>query len=197
MKKKDNYLLYILLALVIVLIIIIWLITLGKVNFISTQTKKDEVDGLLERRKQLSHRHRKLQVLINAKTQLKTKLEKKFRHFYFIIRLVLIFLWLSYNVTIITLKWATDLGTVLNWNEAVLLILLGLNFLMFGNIVGVKETIDTAKSYMENKVYRKHLNIEAQILGHTSESQKLLEELSHIEEEIRLRSPVEQLINQV
>jgi hypothetical protein len=197
MKKKNNNFLYILLALVIVLVIIIWLITLGNINFISSQPNKNEVDGLMERRKRLAQRHRKLQVLIDAKTQLKAKLEKKFRRFYFIVRLVIFCLLLGFNIIIISLKWATELGTILNWNEAVLLILFGLNFLIYGNVVGIKESIDSAKSYIENKVYRKYLNIEVQIARHTSESDKLLDELTDIEEEIRLLSPVEHLISKV
>ena len=200
MSKKPNdkhLLLYIVIAFVIIIAIIALLVSFGKIDFLNETESTNNDNDLSERKLKLEHRHKKLKELIERKKELRIKLQNKFRWIYFWVRFGLLFICATYNFFIWKFELAKDLGTFLNYNEVVLLILFALNFLFFKNLIGLKEIIDYVKNIVENRVYKKYIKIEIQIDVHSNEAVFLETELQKIEDEIKLNSNVEKLLDKV
>ncbi len=186
-------------AFIVLLAIILLVVSLGKIDFLNaTESSNNSTDNdFSERKLKLKHRHKKLKELIERKSDLKVKLKNKFRWVYFWVRFGLLSIWASYNVLIWKLGLAKDLGTFLNYNEVVLLFLFALNFLFFRNLIGLKEVVDYVKNFVENRVYKKYLKIEIQIENHSTEAVYLEVEMQKIDDEIKMNSSVEKLVDKI
>lgn len=147
-------------AIIIVAVIVIYLLTFGNFNPENFQSRYDELKESLEKAK---NRNKKLQVLIEKKTQLKKKLAKRFKRIYFTVRVILVMLWFALLFACYTSGLITNLGDALNISESMLLVLVLLNFITFGTLTNLDKFLESIKTRVENRVYGKYLTIEEKL----------------------------------
>ena len=175
MSRNKSSIPTILIVIIVIIILLLFVASLGTIDPGSISKIPDEYKDTKEEAKR---RHKKLGELIEKQTALKIKLDKKFKRIYFFVRLGLVLLWFGILSIFYFFDQIKNVGDVLNFSQASILILLVLNFLTFGTITNLKNFIDIIKTETENWIYGKYITIEQRI-----EINK--KELSVLEEEIK------------
>lgn len=162
-EKEENILLIILL---VVLFVIIYIVTFGNVNIEKSIQFPEEFKDTKE---EAERKHKRLKLLINKQETLKKKLSKRFRIAYLAIRLLLVSIWgitlfLLYQFNVIN-----GLSDVLDWSEALLLVIITLNFLTFGNLTNLESFVHTIKTKVENWIFGKYICIDDKIENNKNE----------------------------
>jgi hypothetical protein len=176
-KEKDlehKYLILLVTVLVILFVLIIYVATLGRVS-------SSEINPLPEEFKDANEiarlRHARLQTLIEKREALKLKLQNRFRWIYFSVRSSLVAGWLGILHGLFANNLIDNLGDVLNYSEAGILLLLIAHFLTFGSISNLNSYIDLIKLKTENYVYGRYLNIDEKIVTNKIELAQIDNEL--------------------
>jgi hypothetical protein len=176
-KEKDlehKYLILLVTVLVILFVLIIYVATLGRVS-------SSEINPLPEEFKDANEiarlRHARLQTLIEKREALKLKLQNRFRWIYFSVRSSLVAGWLGILYGLFANNLIDNLGDVLNYSEAGILLLLIAHFLTFGSISNLNSYIDLIKLKTENYVYGRYLNIDEKIVTNKIELAQIDNEL--------------------
>lgn len=163
MNKKDNTIptwAIALIIVVVIVIIIIYVVSLGNVNAGKITRVPEEFKDSKEETKR---KHDRLKAHIEKQEGLKIKLDKKFIRIYFSIRLVFVLLWFALIIVLWSVGLVNNIGDALNYSEALILLLITLNFLTFGTITKLESFIDLIKTRTENWVFGKYLNLEDKI----------------------------------
>jgi uncharacterized membrane protein len=148
----------------VILCVVIFIATFGQCN-IAEEKSPDE--STAQRRERLTHRHNKLKQLVQRKMELKKRLDRVFRWSYFGVRIAFIVLWAFYNYILISIGLVkNDLGTILNLNEATLIGLIVIIYLLYGSVRCVTDFVAYSKKVIESWVYQRYLDIDAQIYVH-------------------------------
>ncbi|TYB71880.1 hypothetical protein ES676_12130 [Bizionia saleffrena] len=181
-QEKNNTFLIIL---VIVIVIIIYVGSFGQVDLTLEKVSKqnDEVKDNLNR---LQSRHKKLKDLIQKKEALNLKLNKKFKHIYFGVRLVLASIYLGYNALLYFVFNITNLGDILNWNQFALMVIALFSFIAFGTFTNVKDFIGNIKMRLESRTYNKYVDITEQLEAHKEEVTELTATITKTTEQIQI-----------
>jgi hypothetical protein len=176
-KEKDlehKYLILLVTVIVILFVLIIYVATLGRVS-------SSEINPLPEEFKDANEiarlRHARLQTLIEKREALKLKLQNRFRWIYFSVRSSLVAGWLGILHGLFANNLIDNLGDVLNYSEAGILLLLIAHFLTFGSISNLNSYIDLIKLKTENYVYGRYLNIDEKIVTNKIELAQIDNEL--------------------
>lgn len=159
--QEEDWWGWIVIGLFIVFAIVIYVGSLGTVDLVKTEEKKQSKSSL-----SLAHRHRKLKELIEKKEVLHKKLKRRFRRLYFIVRFMLGSIYISFNVFMYYQMGVTDLGTLLNYNELAILLIAVFSFIAFGSLNCVHDFINSIKQRNEVWVYGKYISIESDIENH-------------------------------
>lgn len=176
MSKRESNIPTIIIVIVIIVLLLLFITSLGKFNPSNIGKIPDEYKDSKEEAKR---KHKKLSELIAKQEALNIKLNKKFKQIYFFVRIGMVLLWFGLLSLFYFFGVINNLGDVLNYSEASILILLILNFITFGTITDLKNFIDIIKIKTENWVYGKYAGIENKI-----ETNK--EQLTLLEREIRV-----------
>ena len=157
MKERGNrspvVIISIIVAVLIAMGLTLYIISLGNISISEKNTKiPDEFKETLKRAKA---RHAKLKELVSKQAEVEKRLNKWFKRIYLGVRVFFIVLWvmgiyLGYNYGLIH-----DLEDMLNYSEAVLLVVFILNFLCFGNLTNLKNVIESIRFRVENWFFRK------------------------------------------
>ncbi len=137
-----------------------YIATLGNVN-ISNESKilqdfKDTKEAALKKHAELQAELEKLQAL-------KLKLDRNFKMVYLFVRIILVFGGATIIYLIGLYYGAKTIEDFLNFYEASIIILFGLNFIAFGTVANSKEFIKLVRTNIENFVWRKNLTLMNQI----------------------------------
>lgn len=173
--KKSSSIPVWLIVLIILVIIIIFVATLGSVN------PGDAVkfpEAFKDSKEEAKRKHKRLKEHIEKQEALKVKLNKKFKRTYFFVRLTMVIIWFVVLGVLYFFKLISNLGDALTYSEAMVLLLVIVNFLTFGSITNMNEFIDTLKIKTENWIYSKY-----KVLDKAIESNKM--ELEKLEDEIK------------
>ena len=141
-------------------IIIIYIVTLGNVNIGNGIKFPSEFKDSKE---EAERKHKRLKALVDKQEAIKRKLNKRFKLVYFFVRLVFIGLWAVLIILLSVFGVVTSLSDILDWSEALLLVLLVANFLTFGTLTNLENFIDILKNKIENWIYGKHVKIDEKI----------------------------------
>lgn len=145
---------------IIIFLIIIYLAVLGKIDIENFWKIPDEFKETKEKAK---IRHEKLRNIIEKQLVLKSKLEKRFKNIYFFVRFGFVVLWFTLLFIIYQFGYIKNIGDILDFTEASILVLLVINFLTFGTITKLEKFISIIKTRTENMVYGKYINIDEKI----------------------------------
>lgn len=157
-----------LIAVVIVIVIIVFLLSLGKINWSSTIDKSQG-----KSKEDIKRRHDKLKTLVDKQKALKEKLSKRFRWIYFFIRLLFVSIWGIGILLLIKWRIVKELEDFLNCSQAMLIGLIVLNFLTFGNLTNLTSFLNNIRRHVENRVWGKYINIDEKIATNEAEIDRL------------------------
>ena len=164
MNKKE----WIILGFILLAAIFLYLVSFGYIDI----SGNDEKESFSEKRRKALHRHGKLQQLISIREELKAKLDKKFKIYYFLARTGVVLLWLGANATVYFL-FNKGFNDLLTYNEIGLFAILIIIFLRFGNITNVQNIVNYFKTKIENRVYGKYVSLPEKIEEHKEEIKQI------------------------
>ena len=165
-KDKNTFLV----LLLIVLLIIIYIITFGKVNIGNNMSFPNEFKDTKE---EAERKHKRLKSLVDKQETLKRKLNKRFKIAYFFVRLVFVGLWIGIIFVLWLFHVISSLSDILDWSEAILIFVVTINFLTFGNLKNIENYIHIIKTKIENWIYGKYIAIEKKIETNKSEIKEI------------------------
>jgi hypothetical protein len=150
----------IVIAVIIIIIVLIYLGTFGQVDITDKDERKRQ---FVEKQKLAEHRHRKLLLLLLQKTELKSKLDRKFKIAYFLSRVILVALYITLNFVSYYFGGANSLEKLLSWNQIAIIIIAAVGFLFYKKLIAIPQVITYFKLRIENWVYGKYLNLPTDI----------------------------------
>lgn len=173
-SQKDNRRLIILIIVILVIAIIVYAVSFGQIDYISD----DKDDSIKEKQRLEGLRYLKLRALIEKKTGLKKKLDRRFRFIFLSVRILFVLIYIGLNALLCHFWNINDLGSVMNWNQAVWISLIALNGIFIGSELTLKNVVNYFKTVIKNQVYSKYVNIDQQIETHQNEVHQLIPNLS-------------------
>lgn len=175
MNKKDNKIPTWVIVIIVIIVIVVFIASLGTLNAGTVGKFPEEFKDSKEEAKR---KHKRLTDLIEKQVGLKAKLEKRFRRTYFFVRLSFILLWGAAIAGLYVLGLIKGIGDILNYSEASILLLIALNFLVFGRITNLENYVDLIKTRTENWVYGKYIKIDDNIEINKNELEKIVKEIA-------------------
>lgn len=160
MNKNSNLGWKIAIVGLIIIIIIVFVLSFGKWGFEKNNTIPDEFSDSKE---EARRKHREITEQLSRDEALNNKLIKIYKRMYFSIRVVFVLLWASILFFLHTIHWVQNLGDILNYSEAMILICLVLNFLSFGTIANLKDFSISIRIKLENWIWRNNRDLESKI----------------------------------
>ena len=176
MAKKENNNTF-LIILIIIIVIIIYIASLGQVNIIQNNFTEEKEKNISK----LNRIHQRLKILIEKKEDLNKKLNKKFKWIYFGVRFGLTTIYIGFNIVLYTIFNITDIGEILNWNEAAIIMITLFSFLTFGTFANVNSFIQNIKMKLEIRIYNRYENLNDEILMHKSEENLLCNKIKNLQ----------------
>jgi hypothetical protein len=178
MKNKGLYVPIWIIAVVVIIVIIIiaFVFSLGSLK---TEDFNQLPEEFKDSKEEAKRKHERLRLLLEKQEKLKTKLDKWFKIIYFFVRLILVVFWFLIIGTLYYFNFIHNLGDLLNFSEALILICITINFLTFGTISNLKSFIDLIKTRIENWVYGKNITIDQKIEINKNELIKLKKEIEN------------------
>lgn len=165
-KSNNNITEKTLIVILIIILIIVFVITLGKLDVGKTQLVPDEFKDDKEEAKR---KHKRLSELLVKQEQLKIKLTKTFKRMYFAVRILFVLLWGGILYTLYKFGLIKDLGDILNYSEAGILICLVLNYLTFGTISNLNNFVNLIRTKLENWIWGKYFALDSKIDSNKTE----------------------------
>lgn len=166
MNKNSNITVKTLIVILIIILIIVFVITLGKLDVGKTQLVPDEFKDDKEEAKR---KHKRLSELLAKQEQLKIKLTKTFKRMYFAVRILFVLLWGGILFTLYKFGLINNLGDILNYSEAGILICLVLNFLTFGTISNLHNFVSLISTKLENWIWGNYIHLDNKIENNKTE----------------------------
>jgi hypothetical protein len=180
-KVAPNYSMLVL-AIIVLAIVVVLLISLGRIDLSRNKHAPKEKDPPLDDRiETIKKQHGQLEQLIASQKNLLEKLKRKFKIVYFLARLIILAVWLVLNWCLSLFGIAKTLEDFLNINQVVVIGFVAIIYLFSGGLSGISELIRYAKDGIENRVYKKHLTLRAEIETNSAKADELLLELARIE----------------
>lgn len=177
-------------VIIVIFIIILFIITFG--NFDADDFSKIP-NEFKDTKEQAKDRHKKLFNLLERQKALKLRLEQKFKTIYLFVRIGLVLIWSGLIFLYCLLTNTHELGAILDFSQASIIVLLALNFITFGNITNLNEFVDSLKTKTENWIYGKYINIDDKIAKNHSELKSLEEVIKEPETSRSRNSPMKDL----
>jgi putative copper export protein len=164
-KKRFPIWAIILIALLIVIGLVVFIGTFGKVNIGKSMAPED----FRESKSNALLRYERYQAVLNKRLDLKKKLDRIHKYIYLSVRVIFVLVWAGLIFFGYTINYINDLEDILNYSEALLLIILVFNFLCFGSLTNMNRMLDSLRTIVKNRVYRKYINLEEIIQRNESE----------------------------
>jgi hypothetical protein len=180
MRKRRNYifLIWVLAIVLFIILLIIFIVTLGQVDILDKESALDNETFEEKKNKALAQRNILLKQ-IELKEGLKAQLDRNFKILYFVVRLILIGTYISYNYFILHL--VLDANTVdefVNYNEISLAIIFILSFLFTGTVADCKIAVSYIKIELENLIYNEYATDLNSLADDRLELKKMNEEIA-------------------
>jgi len=176
MKQKNKALNITLIVLGVILLIIVFAITLGKSTPKLTSKEKKPLEkknrepkSIEQNKKLIQNRYQKIQQVISKKETLKIKLDRIYKRSVNGFKIALVLLILIYNSIAYFLLELKNLGDIVNWNEAAILVIGFALFLLYDSVKDLKETGNDFKMKIKIRIYGKYINIDKSIEKSKSE----------------------------
>lgn len=179
--NNDRYWRYTIIVLLVVAILVIFIVSFGQYNPVEGKSNNESA---ADRKIRLVRRHEKLQQVFEKRTNLKKRLNSLFIKIYFAARIFLIGFWIIYNWAFVHFGAInSDLASILNLNEATLLIYIAGIYLLYGNISCISNLTIQCKKAIETFVYQSYLDLPDKITRNSIEIESIQRELKLLDSE--------------
>jgi len=186
------------LAIAIIAVVALLILSLGKIDWSRKKaTSPKKTQTLDDRIESIRIEHAEIEEILADKKKLKEKLARRFKRVYFLVRLVLLIIWALINLGFYLTGIASTLEDFLNVNQVIVIGFIAVAFLYSGGLSSISAGIGYIKNVVENIVYRKYLNLEAEIESKTTQSIELQLLLSKLEEENSFNEKFERLVENI
>ncbi|MCG9879637.1 MAG: hypothetical protein MH472_03470 [Bacteroidia bacterium] len=194
-KKEDTNLILPITIIILIVIVVLYLLTLGKLNFLDSELKNKR-RSLEERKKIIDSQFEKIEELLNKKKQLKLKLDKINQRVLIAARASIVFIIIAISLFVnITFKLTLlDIGSYLG---LLFFIVACIAFISFGNPEKGLEFWKYFEKKLTLKIYGKYLNLEHHFEKHKKQKESLLlanEEVKLLLKEVEEQEQLEQKI---
>jgi Na+/H+ antiporter NhaC len=191
-KKEGSNLVLPITIIILIVIVVLYLISLGKLNFLDSEVKNKK-RNLEERKRIIDSQFAKIESLLSRKKSLKDKLDKINLRVLIVARTLVVFIIIGASILgnqVMKLS-LLDIGSYLG---LIFILLAFISFIRFGNPENVIEFWRYIEKKLTIKIYGKYINLEnhfdrhekqkESLLMENIELQKQLEEVEEIEREI-------------
>jgi ABC-type multidrug transport system fused ATPase/permease subunit len=137
----------------------------GKTYLVPDEFKDDKAEA--------KRKHKRLSELLAKQVQLNIKLTETFKRMYFSVRILFVLIWAGVLFTLYKFGLIDDLGDILNYSEAGILICFVLNFLTFGTISNLHNFVSLIRTKLENWIWGKYIHLDKKIENYKSELKEL------------------------
>jgi hypothetical protein len=191
-KKEDNNLILPITIIILVAIVVLYLITLGKLNYLysDVSTKKR---NLKDRKQIIDSQFAKVENLLNKKKSLKDKLDKINNRVLMIARSFIVFIIIGTSILANqALRLSLlDIGSYLG---LVFLFLALISFIRFGNPENVIDFWRYIEKKLTLKIYGKYINLENHFDRHEKQKESLSKENVELEKQLKEVEEIEKEI---
>lgn len=200
-RKERNAITWVIIGLVLIFAIVAYLISIGRINFISsTNEKNGEEDepkkSLSERIGLLSHRYDRVQKILTSKRDLKEKLDRVCKNIFLGVRLTLVFIVISIGVLIHTLLNA-NFKDIVDYIQILGLLICFIGFVCFGNPINIISIWSYLTKKLTLYVYGRYINLDLEIKAHDNELEKIYIEKKEAQKELADIIEIEREIHEV
>ncbi len=161
-------------VLIIIIAIIAIVLFLGSAGTIDITKEKDKPKETRLNKAEIAEKHKKLlKYLIEERKRIYKIRQRVYKIVYFGVRLVFIGLWATGNIILYFRLGITELGDLLDYNTAFLIVLFAVIFLFFGKLSTLSEWKSAFEKRLELWIFQKYVGLPELIEGNTNELQKL------------------------
>lgn len=201
-KKEKGVLTWVFIGLLLVIAIVAYLISIGKINFVSSPNSKHDDDkdefkkSLSERISLLNHRYEKVQKILTKKRDLKEKLNRVCNNIFLWVRISLVLLLIGVGIVIHALTGAS-FKDVVDYIQIFVLLICFLGFVRYGNPINILSIWSHVTKKLTLYVYGRYINLDLQIESHGSELEEIDIEKKEVQKRLMETTAIEKEIQEV
>lgn len=117
------------------------------------QEKKNKAKRQCDRYKQI----------LQKKEKLRKKLNRIFAIFYFLTRVLIFSIWVGIIYGLYHFNYIKDINDFLTYSELTIMVIIAVNFLLFGTFKDASKFVSEIRIQIENWVYGRYINLEESI----------------------------------
>lgn len=152
-----------------ILLLALYSITFGKVDFVNKEKLSEE-----EKRQKAKKEHARLIKEIENKRYNKNKIISTRKWLFFVVRFLMLTVWGLTSAYLYKCNITADLNELVLYNEIFIIIIAALIYLIAGNLNNLKEISEYVKKKIENRLYKKRLElIESEITDLENKKEKV------------------------
>jgi cytochrome c biogenesis protein CcdA len=137
-----------------ILLVVLYSITFGKIDLTNQDKLSEE-----EKRQKAVEEHKRLKKEIGVKDGVIKKVKNRRKTIYFFARLIIVIGWLLVNGLLYFSNIGIALNDLVTYNEIFIIIIIVLIYLFGGNFSNLKEIADYFKNIVENRLFKKRLEL--------------------------------------
>jgi peptidoglycan hydrolase CwlO-like protein len=177
-NKKNQICQIIFVIILIILLILLFPLIIVKENSDKVIKKKEELSKL---KKEL----KKTEEIITRTQSTIDRLEKTFKISFGLVRLIVISSIAAWNLYLLhSYGLFNGISIVVDVNSFILIIIIGTNFLLFGNITNIEQLTKRLEVIIKNFIYRHNKDIHYRLLFYDETKKKIVNQVERIKMEI-------------
>jgi len=169
---------WVIIILLAIIAILLFIVSIGTVDVttskIQPKSKKPSDQEILKKH------HRLLEILIQKREEIYRARKRAYRIVYFGIRLIFISIWLAGNFLLYFMFGVNDLGKILDYNNALIVLLIALIFLIWGRFSTLHDWVSLFEKRLEIWIFKKYIRIPELIEDNKSSLEGIKQEISQI-----------------
>ena len=170
-SKSLKWYRWIIIVLVAVIAVLLYIGTFGTVDVTSDKKKLAKPK---QTNQEIFKKHEKLlETLIQKRQRIYKSRKRVYKSVYFIIRFLIIGVWIAGNLLLYYKLGVNELGTIIDYNNAFLIIIIALVFLFWGVLSSLKDWLHLFETRLELWIFQKYLNLPEKIEDNKSSLARL------------------------
>ena len=147
-------------VIIILIAIIAILLFVGTFGAIDVTTEKEKPKEKRTTREEILIKHKKLlETLIQKRERIYSTRKRIYDIVYFIVRFLFVSAWVTGNLVLYFKFGVHDLGTILNYNNALIIVLIAFVFLVWGKLSALNDWIKVFEKRLELWIFHKYVKL--------------------------------------
>jgi H+/gluconate symporter-like permease len=162
-KKKSKRIVWILVILLGIILIIILFASAGKINLFKEKSKEVQAGPDKTKQIHLKSSYKRLEEKIEKEVKLKRRLNISFIIIYLSVRVFFVAIIVAFNFYLYKVQGIRTIGDFVDWNEAILFVILIILFVITRRPLGVNNWLEKLEKQIKVWIYGKYLEIDEKI----------------------------------